>query len=192
VWVSAHPDVILKMGVKEVLYHTKHLGWGTDTHLYRTALEFNEQFPQRLQAAGPRVLKQNRGNDGQGVWKAELVSAAAHKAAVVSRAACAPRQASVHQELAFAEALELWALQTELVWQLTDHLSDDVLQCHNAHVAAELIDHDGKVRLPVTEKRQRILQRHHLGSDDKLPFNSQQARLRLVQLCHTAICRLDG
>src|SRR5258708_27306345 len=25
VWVSAHPDVILKMGVKEVLYRTKHL-----------------------------------------------------------------------------------------------------------------------------------------------------------------------
>src|SRR5512146_1164941 len=35
-WVSAHPDVILKMGVKEVLYRTKHLGWGADTHLYRT------------------------------------------------------------------------------------------------------------------------------------------------------------
>ena len=36
-WVSAHPDVILKMGVKEVLHRTKHLGWGTDTHLYRSA-----------------------------------------------------------------------------------------------------------------------------------------------------------
>ena len=35
VWVSTHPDVILKMGVKEVLHRTKHLGWGTDTHLYR-------------------------------------------------------------------------------------------------------------------------------------------------------------
>jgi hypothetical protein len=33
VWVSAHPDVILKMGVKEVLYHTRGLGWGTDTGL---------------------------------------------------------------------------------------------------------------------------------------------------------------
>ena len=32
-WVNAHPDVILKMGVKEVLHRTKHLGWGTDTHL---------------------------------------------------------------------------------------------------------------------------------------------------------------
>src|SRR5712672_1412228 len=69
-WVSAHPDVILKMGVKEVLHRTKHLGWGTNTHLYRTPAEFRAAFPSRLQA-GPRVLKQNRGNDGQGVWKVE-------------------------------------------------------------------------------------------------------------------------
>ena len=44
-WVSAHPDVILKMGVKEVLHRTKHLGWGTDTHLYRTAAEFDRRVP---------------------------------------------------------------------------------------------------------------------------------------------------
>ena len=72
-WVSAHPDVILKMGVKEVLYRTRHLGWGTDTHLYRSAAEFRAEFPARLRAHGPRVLKQNRGNGGQGVWKVELV-----------------------------------------------------------------------------------------------------------------------
>jgi hypothetical protein len=77
VWVSAHPDVILKMGVKEVLHRTKHLGWGTDTHLYRSAQAFRTEFPPRLQSAGPRVLKQNRGNGGQGVWKVELVPATA-------------------------------------------------------------------------------------------------------------------
>jgi hypothetical protein len=82
-WVSAHPDVILKMGVKEVLHRTKDLGWGTDTHLYRTAAEFDEAFPSRLQLTGPRVLKQNRGNGGQGVWKVELVSRPASKASVV-------------------------------------------------------------------------------------------------------------
>ncbi len=73
-WVSTHPDVILKMGVKEVLYRTKHLGWGTDTQLYRTATEFAAEFPATLRASGPRVLKQNRGNGGQGVWKVEAVS----------------------------------------------------------------------------------------------------------------------
>jgi hypothetical protein len=72
-WVSAHPDIILKMGVKEVLVRTKHLGWGTDTYLYKTPLAFREQFPPRL-LTGPRVLKQNRGNGGQGVWKVERIS----------------------------------------------------------------------------------------------------------------------
>src|ERR1700684_2586129 len=74
VWVSAHPDVILKMGAKEVLYRTRHLGWGTDIHLYRAAATLHEEFPRQLQLAGPRVLKQNRGNGGQGVWKVELIS----------------------------------------------------------------------------------------------------------------------
>src|SRR5690348_2356958 len=60
-WVSAHPDVILKMGVKEVLYRTRHLGWGADTYLYQTAAEFAADFPARLQSSGPRVIKQNRG-----------------------------------------------------------------------------------------------------------------------------------
>jgi hypothetical protein len=72
-WVSAHPDIILKIGVKEVLYRTRHLGWGTDTHRYDTAAAFVAEFPSRLQTNGPRVLKQNRGNGGQGVWKVEAL-----------------------------------------------------------------------------------------------------------------------
>ena len=82
-WVSAHPDAILKMGVKEVLYRTRHLGWGTDTHLYSSEAEFGRAFQPRLRAAGPRVLKQNRGNGGQGVWKVELVADAARRDNVV-------------------------------------------------------------------------------------------------------------
>ena len=34
VFVSTHPDVILKLGTKEVLYRTRYMGWGCDTHLY--------------------------------------------------------------------------------------------------------------------------------------------------------------
>lgn len=77
VWVSAHPDVILRMGTKQVLYETRGLGWGTDTHLYRDVASFQAQFPARLAAAEPRVLKQYRGNGGIGVWKVELVDATA-------------------------------------------------------------------------------------------------------------------
>jgi hypothetical protein len=71
IWVSTHPDVTQKMGVKEVLHTTRHLGWGVDTHLYRTLDAFRDEFPDRLRSAGPRVIKQNRGNGGQGVWKVE-------------------------------------------------------------------------------------------------------------------------
>ena len=74
VWVSAHPDTIDKMGTKEVLYRTQSLGWGSDTYLYTTAREFHERFPERLTSGHPRVLKQNRGNGGIGVWKVALVA----------------------------------------------------------------------------------------------------------------------
>ena len=70
VWVSAHPDVILKMGTKEVLHRTRTMSWGCDTALYRTAEAMRVDLPARL-AAGPRVIKRNRGNGGQGVWKVE-------------------------------------------------------------------------------------------------------------------------
>lgn len=70
VWVSAHPDVILKMGTKEVLYRTRSMGWGSDTALYQTVEGMRAELPTRL-AAGPRVIKRSRGNGGQGVWKVE-------------------------------------------------------------------------------------------------------------------------
>src|SRR5204863_8872097 len=73
VWVSAHPDVILKMGTKEVLYRTRTMGWGCDTAVYRTAEAMRAELPARL-AAGPRVIKRNRGNGGQGVWKIESLA----------------------------------------------------------------------------------------------------------------------
>src|SRR6516165_5981566 len=70
VWVSAHPDVILKMGTKEVVYRTRIMSWGCDTALYRTVEAMHAELPLRL-ATGPRVIKRNRGNGGQGVWKIE-------------------------------------------------------------------------------------------------------------------------
>jgi hypothetical protein len=100
-WVSAHPDVILKMGVKEVLYRTKHLGWGTDTHLYRSVQAFHKAFPEQLRLAGPRVLKQNRGNGGQGVWRVEQIDPLPGGAPAV-RVVHAPR-GSMPEELALSD-----------------------------------------------------------------------------------------
>ena len=70
-WVSAHPDVVLKMGTKEVLHRTRTMSWGCDTALYRTPEAMRAELPARL-ATGPRVIKRNRGNGGQGVWKVGL------------------------------------------------------------------------------------------------------------------------
>src|SRR5262249_6597437 len=73
VWVSGHPDVILKIGTKDVLYTARNLSCGGDVALYRSAAELRREFPGRLAAAGTRVLKQYRGNGGQGVWKVTLL-----------------------------------------------------------------------------------------------------------------------
>jgi len=72
VWVSAHPAVALLMGTKEVLYRTRHLGWGSDTGLYGSIDDFAHRFPERLGRLRRLVVKQARGNGGNGVWKVEL------------------------------------------------------------------------------------------------------------------------
>jgi hypothetical protein len=72
IFVSAHPDIILKMGTKEVLYQTRHMGWGCDTHLLTSSEQMQQELPVRLMAGEARVLKQYRGNGGSGGWKVEL------------------------------------------------------------------------------------------------------------------------
>ncbi|HWX09863.1 MAG TPA: Cj0069 family protein [Gaiellaceae bacterium] len=72
VWVSAHPDVILRMATKQVLVDTREMSWGTDTKLHRTAAELRSSLLERLAEPRPLVLKQQRGMGGNGVWKVEL------------------------------------------------------------------------------------------------------------------------
>ena len=102
-WVSAHPDTILKMGVKEVLHRTKHLGCGTDTRLYRTPAQFHAEFPPLLTTTSPRVLKQNRGNGGQGVWKVETISPT-HVRVLEARRGSVPAELSLDAFMASCDA----------------------------------------------------------------------------------------
>ncbi len=74
VFVSAHPDVIMKMGTKEVVYRTRDIGWGCDTHLYSDMEQVRRELPVQLATGQARVLKQYRGNGGIGVWKVELAT----------------------------------------------------------------------------------------------------------------------
>lgn len=68
-FVSTHPEVILKMGTKDVLYTTKDMDWGGDTKIYVSFDDFKLRFPASLQTSGTRILKQYRGNGGNGVYK---------------------------------------------------------------------------------------------------------------------------
>jgi hypothetical protein len=65
-FVSAHPDVILKIGTKDVLYKTREMECGGDVKLYHSFEDFKERF---LAAPAIRILKQYRGNGGEGVFK---------------------------------------------------------------------------------------------------------------------------
>jgi hypothetical protein len=106
VWISAHPDTTLKMGTKEVLYRTRELGWGAETHLYRTVEELRERFPQRLASGGARVLKQYRGNGGIGVQKVELVGASSRPEDAVVRVQGARLRDEVTEDMPLSAFLQ--------------------------------------------------------------------------------------
>lgn len=72
-FIGAHPDVIDRIGTKEVLYRTRGMSWGCDTRLYSSMEAMRAELPVSLNS-GPRVLKQIRGHSGDGIWKLELAA----------------------------------------------------------------------------------------------------------------------
>jgi uncharacterized protein DUF6815 len=83
VFVSAHPDVIAKMGTKDILFRTRTMGWGCDTRHYPTLAAMRRELPESLATGEARVLKQARGHSGDGVWKVELADQATTRTASV-------------------------------------------------------------------------------------------------------------
>ena len=67
--VSTHPEIILKIGTKDVLYKTKALGWVGETMMYTSQEQFIKEFRSSLYKSGVKVLKRYRGNGGNGVFK---------------------------------------------------------------------------------------------------------------------------
>lgn len=67
-----HPDAMIAYGAKNSVERLK----GTeivpdDVYAYSSFDEFKENFPKTL-VKGTRVIKQNRGSTGEGVWRVEL------------------------------------------------------------------------------------------------------------------------
>ena len=67
-----HPDAMIGYGAKDAL--TKLAGTNlvpSDTYAYYDIKTFKETFPKSL-AKGERVLKQNRGSTGEGIWRVSV------------------------------------------------------------------------------------------------------------------------
>lgn len=73
VLVSAHPDTVLRLGTKDILFETRGLPFGSDVHRIDSLAQLAAELPARL-ARGPRVLKQHRGHSGIGVWRVEAAN----------------------------------------------------------------------------------------------------------------------
>lgn len=136
VFVSAHPDVILKLGTKQVLYDTREMGWGCDTHIYRSLEQMRDELPSRLSAGAARVLKQYRGSSGDGVWKVEPAADQAKSGGSV-RVRHA-RRGSVEEEMPFAQFLALCEPYFSGNGRMIDQqyqprLTDGMVRCYLVH-----------------------------------------------------------
>ena len=70
--VSAHPEAVLRLGTKDVLFETRDLPFGSDVHRVDSLAQLEAELPARLQR-GARVLKQQRGHSGIGIWRIEAL-----------------------------------------------------------------------------------------------------------------------
>lgn len=76
--ILSHPDVATSLGAKDSLVKIKHLKCGLeDTEVYYTPDSFRHGFCKTI-AFQPRVIKQNRGSQGEGIWICKLKDESAY------------------------------------------------------------------------------------------------------------------
>jgi glutathione synthase/RimK-type ligase-like ATP-grasp enzyme len=68
----SHPDAMLSFGAKDALVKLTHTRLvPEDTYAYYDIPAFKDSFPVSL-SHGERVLKQNRGSTGEGIWRVQV------------------------------------------------------------------------------------------------------------------------
>lgn len=141
VLVSAHPDTIQKMGTKEVLYETRHMGWGSDVHVYRSFEQLKSELPPRLTVGKARVLKQFRGHSGHGIWK---VSPTDDPSTVKARHAA---RGSVEEQMPLEQFLKIcepfFAVEGGRVveQEYQERLADGMIRCYHVKNKVEGFGH---------------------------------------------------
>ena len=135
VFVSTHPDAILKLGTKDVLVETRDLGWGSDCYRIDDVAQLRADLAVRLRGGATRVLKQWRGHSGIGVWR---VQGPAGETALgpesIVRVRHAPR-GSVERETTFEEMAGLMAPYFEHGGHMIDQewqarMSEGMVRCY--------------------------------------------------------------
>ncbi len=66
--VFTHPDLIMKMGTKQVLVDTSSASFGSDVQLFTSLEDLRIGLSSSL-LKGAKVVKQFRGHSGGGIWK---------------------------------------------------------------------------------------------------------------------------
>jgi len=136
VFVSTHPDIILKLGSKEVLFQTREMGWGGDVYLYKSVEELRQQLPSRLESGESRVLKQNSGNGGNGVWRVDVVEGTLKTAPTV-RVIHAQRN-SIEQQMPLSEFVAECEVYFKSSGQMIDQpfhspVPNGMVRCYMSH-----------------------------------------------------------
>jgi len=135
VFVSTHPDVIMKLGTKDALFDTREMGWGSDVHRLDNLQQLRAELGDRLAAGAIRVLKQWRGHSGIGVWRVQRApGASAFGGASLVLAKHAPRD-SAEVTVSFDEFVALMAPYFEDGGHMIDQawqprLSEGMVRCY--------------------------------------------------------------
>ncbi len=138
-WVSASLRAVQALGTKEVLYRTRALGWGSDVERYRTRAELADLLPARLERWHRLVVKQGRGNGGDGVWSVALADPDAAATADAPVEVCEARSPRRPPEvMALAAFLERCGRSLEWSRVLVDQpfqarLGEGMVRCYLSH-----------------------------------------------------------
>ena len=133
--VSTHPDVIMKLGTKDVLVDTREMGWGSDVHRVATTEQLRSDVGRRLAAGSTRVLKQWRGHSGLGVWRVQALASDAQFAGDSQVLARHALRGSPEVSMTFDEFMALMAPyfregghMVDQAWQ--PRLTDGMVRCY--------------------------------------------------------------
>lgn len=150
VFVSTHPDVIMKIGTKQVLVDTLSLSWSAPgTLAHRTPEALRAALAVHHATGETRVLKQFRGHSGKGIWKVEpmgrLQESGANAGALLVRVREAPR-GSPEEVIALDTFVERCAgyftgdgRMVDQPWQ--PRLPEGMIRCYLVHDKVEGFGH---------------------------------------------------